>query len=459
MRHLFLILLLFSFIGCTSNKKEDDGASDLDSSEAMAGDSGLEDFDDGALDEEFPDDPLDEDFEEPSMDEMADANDMSLDEEGFEGEDYDVSADEAADGGDDFFDEDGSGDGTTAEAPSDESFDEGYEEVDGGDDLAYTEPGYNDVEEGTRTFIPVKKIKSEPYDKASRLVNAVYIVRDGDSLSSISSKIYRTPDRESELLEINPNLANKISVGDKVYYNSPNRPDDRGRLLSYYEDSNLPPSVYSAKRGENIRDIAENILGNRNSWKELWAKNIDLEESEKWTLTQDREIAYWPSGAVAVAPPASDMPVGPEGGTPTDMPPPPSDMMGDMPPSPPPDMMGDMPPPPPPDMMGDIPPPPPPPPDMMGDIPPPPPSDIMGDVPPPPPPLPPALADTDDNQGTAATSGGVMDKLPGGGDKITILAAGVVLITLVLLVAIRKRAKARQRDIENTAGLGGETQI
>ena len=457
MRHLFLILLLFSFIGCTSNKKEGDGASDLDSSEAMADDSSLEDFDDEALDEEFPDDPLDEDFEDLSMDEVADADDMSLDEEGLEGEDYDVSADEATDSGDDFFDEDGSGDGATAEALSDESFDEEYEAVDGGDDLSYTEPGYNDVEEGTRTFIPVKKIKSEPYDKASRLVNAVYIVRDGDSLSSISSKIYGTPDRESELLEINPNLANKISVGDKVYYNSPNRPDDRGRLLSYYEDSNLPPNVYSAKRGENIRDIAENILGNRNSWKELWAKNIDLEESEKWTLAQDREIAYWPAGAVAAAPPASDMPVGPEGGAPTDMPPPPpSNMMGDMPP-PPSNMMGDMPPPAS-DMMGDIPPPPPPPSDMMGDMPPPPPppSDMMGDMPPPPPP--PALADTDDNQGTTA-SGGVMDKLPGGGDKVTILAAGVVLITLVLLVAIRKRAKARQRDIENTAGLGGETQI
>lgn len=152
--------------------------------------------------------------------------------------------------------------------------------------------GYTD----TPKWVPVKKIADTPFNKNGILVNTVYIARPGDDLNSISQKIFGA-DHTDQLLQANPNLAKGVKVGDKVYYNSPRRPGDSQRMLTYYEDAGLPAQTYVAQDGENIRVISKSLLGNENSWKEVWATNMAVESKDE--LAAGTELRYWPDGAVA----------------------------------------------------------------------------------------------------------------------------------------------------------------
>ena len=143
---------------------------------------------------------------------------------------------------------------------------------------------------------PLNKILEFAYNKSGFLVNAVYIARPNEDLQSISQKIYEQ-DRTGDLLAINTHLQGRnVVVGDKIYYNSPNRPGDNRRILFYYEDNNQSPSYYNVSEGENIRDVAYKLLGHSNSWKEIWATNPELES--KGEIQGSVRIAYWDGGSV-----------------------------------------------------------------------------------------------------------------------------------------------------------------
>lgn len=155
-------------------------------------------------------------------------------------------------------------------------------------------------------MIPVKKIADAPFNKNGILLNTVYLARQGDDMAAISQKIFGS-DQTATLIQANPNLSNGVKVGDKVYYNSPKRPQDAERMLTYYEDSGVPAQSYVAKSGDNIRTISKNLLGNSSSWKEVWATNMAVESKDE--LAEGTELRYWPEGsagapAVAEATPA-----------------------------------------------------------------------------------------------------------------------------------------------------------
>lgn len=145
-----------------------------------------------------------------------------------------------------------------------------------------------------KTYVPVQKIKSEPFQRAGQNLNTVYMARPGDDISSISEKIYGD-DRSKDLLAANPHLKRGVKVGDKVYYESPNRPNDQSSLLTAFEDSNVPSETYVSKPGENIRGISQELLGDSRSWMEIWATNPDIDS--KWALSPGTEIRYWPKEA------------------------------------------------------------------------------------------------------------------------------------------------------------------
>jgi LysM repeat protein len=155
------------------------------------------------------------------------------------------------------------------------------------------------VSEDAPKSIPVKKIADAPYKKNGVLLNTVYLARAGDDLGSISQKIGVSKD---QILQGNPNLSRSVKVGDKVYYNSPKRPDDSQKMLTYYEDSGVPAQSFVAKSGDNIRAISKNLLGDSNSWKEVWATNLAVDS--KGELAEGTELRYWPEGSVAAAAPA-----------------------------------------------------------------------------------------------------------------------------------------------------------
>jgi len=162
----------------------------------------------------------------------------------------------------------------------------------GEDDVSIDDVDYaSETLASTKTYVPVKKMQTVPYSKNGVLVNGVYFVRDGDTLDSIASKIYGNGSAVDFKI-VNSHLRpGALKVGQKVYYNSPRRSQDRSRLLTYYEDTRMPVLTYSAAAGENIRKISENLLGSPRSWMEVWATNQQIES--KWDLEAPYRIRYW----------------------------------------------------------------------------------------------------------------------------------------------------------------------
>ena len=163
-----------------------------------------------------------------------------------------------------------------------------------------TSANLEETEPLTKQSIPLNKIMTVPYMKAGQIVNAVYIARPEEDLSLISQKIYGR-DETNQLLKINSHLQNRsVVVGDKVYYNSPNRPNDNIKLLFYYQDNNIPPSYYNLSPGDNIRTVATQILKHPKSWKEIWATNPNLKS--KSIMEKNLDIVYWPESTAQTAP-------------------------------------------------------------------------------------------------------------------------------------------------------------
>lgn len=295
MRNLLIFLVLFSFInlsfiGCSSKdsvKEEGEIQTSLeeidqeegeDVSEEEGDGEEAEDYDEVAEGDEEDEDMADsDDTEEQDSEEVA--NSDSSDEESpsaLAEIESDVESDIV---------EDNSGLSEVTGEPQDEvAFEEETEEI---------------VEESpVRKWIPVKKVKTEPFSRGNLLANGIYIVRDGDSLGSISEKIYGS-DRSEDILTINPHFRGKgVKIGDKVYYNSPLRPDDSGQIMNFYEERGLAPQVYVSQAGDNIRQVSKKLLGHSRSWMEIYAINsVD----SKGELEPGVELRYW-SDSVLDAP-------------------------------------------------------------------------------------------------------------------------------------------------------------
>ncbi|GIL17245.1 MAG: hypothetical protein BroJett040_09960 [Oligoflexia bacterium] len=226
------------------------------------------------------------------------------------------------------------------------------------DTVAAVDPGAEKKEEppAPKPVASLKKIKEVPFREGGQLLNAVYIARPGDDYSSISKMIYGTEDKASDIKKAN--YGAKVKPGNKIYYNSPKRPDDETKMLTYYEDMGMMPEIYVAKDGDNIRAISKDLLGYPEAWKEVWATNT---VESKGALPGGAELKYWknapaPQTEVAVStPPPPTEPVAPP--MPSEMPaPPPPPVEAAAPPPPPP---ADLPPPPPPEPVAPPPPPPP----------------------------------------------------------------------------------------------------
>ncbi len=291
----------------------------------------------------------------------------------------------------------------------------------------------------------LKKIEAAPFTRNGVLLNSVYLARPKDNYNKISKLIYGDSKKSKELKKVNPSISSP-RPGDKIYYNSPTRSTDDTKLLTFFEEMGMPPEVYVAQEGDDIKKVSKQLLGYENAWKEVWATNLGVES--KGALAAGTELRYWKSlptpaattPPVDVAPATNVVPPPPMEGTPGM--PAPGDMamnqpmdqappMPDMPP--PPDMAAQ------PGAANELPPPPtaemapPPPPPAAEMPPPPPPAEAVN--PPPPPPIP------QKNMNVA------------GGDEIdqdtmmTVGAAGIVLAALVLLIIIRK--KRQSRDMAN----------
>lgn len=283
----------------------------------------------------------------------------------------------------------------------------------------------------------LKKVESVPMSREGVLLNAVYIARPKDNFKKISKMIYGSNDKASELKKVNPGVSPK--PGDKIYYNSPVRPTDDTKILTYYEDNGMLPEVYVAKEGDDIKKVSKELLGYDNAWKETWALNS---VESKGKMPAGTELRYW-KAAPAVAADATVAAKAPPADMAMNTPPPP-EMPADIPPSP----AQEMAPPPPPQAQMDAPPPaqdlpPPPPPEAQQAAPPPPPT---ADLPPPPPPPVAKKAPHVEAEQPMGLDNDMIMSLAGAG-ILAVLAAGVI-------IARRRRSQKEMAAAFNDTQVG-----
>ena len=339
------------------------------------------------------------------------------------------------------------------------------------DTMAGSEPKVKPSAVGKSVSAPLKKISAiTPYQaKSGGWVNTVYIARPKEKLLDISMKIFGS-DKVKDLKSIAENSYLKSrapKAGDKIYYVSPNRPDDSTRTIAYYEDMGMVPETYVAKKGDSLRKISKELLGYDNAWKEVWASN-PIES--KTTLKDGETIRYWkmasaPDVAAMASPPPTPPPTGASvtdaSGAPTatattapptgSLPPPPADAGANLPAPPPTGTDTAAAPPPPADTTAAAPPPPPPPADTAAAAPPPPPPPADEAAPPP---ADGAVADggkkgkgKEKLDAAAAEEGEGLNQ-----DALMSMGALGVLVALLAFVIIRKKKqKSQMSNLEMNA--------
>ena len=143
-----------------------------------------------------------------------------------------------------------------------------------------------------KTWVPLKKIPTSPWKHEGRWINTVYIAREGDTLKNISLTLFGNEDLQVDLRNANPFLKRRPpKVGDKIYYTSPKRSNDRERFLHYFEEKEELPLTYDIQAGQNIRTVSTELLGHVDSWKEIWATNPQL--VSKGIVNEPTTIQYW----------------------------------------------------------------------------------------------------------------------------------------------------------------------
>jgi hypothetical protein len=292
-RWLVILLATISLsVGCTSKnvEKEDTDVAALTGEDASADDEFAGDEADAATDESAT---SEEGFDEDEAGDVATEDDEEAGEvEGLdEGDEVATKEDKDSSASND--DLNAALDSTedvakTDSSPTSELDTDSSSGALGGDETA----GMTDEAPVYKPVIPLKKMVTAPYTKDGILVNAIYIARDGDSLKSVANKIFGS-DKSSDLKKVNSNLANRsLKVGDKIYYNSPQRPTDNTQVLTYYEDIGLSAENYEVQaEGENIRVISKKLLGDDNSWKEIWSTNLEVESKD--ILPLGTRLRYW----------------------------------------------------------------------------------------------------------------------------------------------------------------------
>jgi hypothetical protein len=276
-------------------------------------------------------------------------------------------------------------------------------------------------------YAPLQKVKDQPFSQKGALLNRVYIARQHDSWKSVSEKIYGM-NNSPKLKSWNPGIAGRgLKVGDKVYYNSPKDSSDGARMLNYYEEAGIPPQSYVSKDGDNLRQVGSQLLGDKNSWKELWVTNRDL--ASKGALPAGIDIKYWPDGAAPGAPAQALAGNNPPPSAPSDglVPPPAADNMMDP--------------------TGTVPPggAPPGSPQVAQNQPPPAAAPIEPPAPPPPPPPPPPVPVKKPIKAEAAE--------PAAADADTMMmlgAVGIVLIGSVLAYVVIRKKQSKRIDLSQT---------
>ena len=122
-----------------------------------------------------------------------------------------------------------------------------------------------------------------------------YVVVKGDTLGSISQKIFGNSSKWREIAN-NSNLAdpNRIFAGDVVYY--PLNAESKAFAERY---ENAPMQVVQVQPGDSLHKIAQSVYGNSSAWVFLWRHNGSIDNPDR--LEVGSSVYYVPMDAMTAA--------------------------------------------------------------------------------------------------------------------------------------------------------------
>lgn len=137
------------------------------------------------------------------------------------------------------------------------------------------------VEENTATSQPVQVGNTvmtlpEPNSKMP------YIVQKGDTLGSISGKIFGDKNRWREIAQLSAlSNPNKLYPGDVVYYTLS---AESNAFAQAYESA--PMNEYKIQQGDTLATIAATVYGASSMWKTIWRQNGHVSNPDKLEVGQ-----------------------------------------------------------------------------------------------------------------------------------------------------------------------------
>jgi LysM domain len=118
-------------------------------------------------------------------------------------------------------------------------------------------------------------VHSMPIKDGSHWLNAFYFVTsDSETWQSLAVKFYNRAEHAQLLRDWNK--GERLHAGSVIYYNSPFRPQDREKMLSFAEDFGQPADQHLVQAGDSLSKIAGALWGNVHAWPAIAAINPQI---------------------------------------------------------------------------------------------------------------------------------------------------------------------------------------
>lgn len=120
----------------------------------------------------------------------------------------------------------------------------------------------------------MKQYQVEVFEKNGVSVNAVYIVKPGDTISNIRKTVKRLGGEPKDLEKIDPNFKKGLAPGQFVYFHSdlPRADEFKDKIIHTHELERCPYQLITVYKN-NFKDKIDDYAGYPNAWKEVLSVN------------------------------------------------------------------------------------------------------------------------------------------------------------------------------------------
>lgn len=120
----------------------------------------------------------------------------------------------------------------------------------------------------------MKQYQTQTFAKSGIQVNAVYIVKPGDTLSGIRKTIKRLGGKTADIEKIDASVSRGLAPGQFIYFNSsfPRAHEHKEKVLNNHELERCPYQLVTLTKSDFKTTLDEHI-GYSNAWIEVLALN------------------------------------------------------------------------------------------------------------------------------------------------------------------------------------------